>query len=147
MKTLYERIRQHPVVQRHAWLRQFVKFGLVGVINTITSASVYLAATRLADIHPLVANAMAFVVAVTVSFILNKRWTFRNIDTAYTRQYSQFFLVSAAGFGWSEILIWFIHVRLGYSDLLAFGLAVLIVMFWNFGMNRAWTFRNRLPPA
>ncbi|MBI4089780.1 MAG: GtrA family protein [Candidatus Kerfeldbacteria bacterium] len=125
---------QLPVV------RQFIKFSMVGVVNTLTSSSVYLVATRPLGLDPLVGNAIAFAAAVTVSFSLNKLWTFRDRSRALRRQYSLFFLISGVGFLCSETIIFVLHTWLGFHDLLAFGTAVVVVLFWNFGANRAWTF-------
>ena len=142
MRQLYRAVQNHPYVKERPVVRQFVKFALVGVINTLTSTSVYLLATRSFGWHPLSANALAFVVAVTVSYVLNKRWTFRDPRRDYHRQYVQFFTVSTIGFSLSEGIIWLVHSVMGIHDLVAFGTAVVIVLFWNFTANRLWTFRR-----
>lgn len=121
-------------------VRQFIKFSIVGVINTLTSSIVYLVATRPLGLDPLIGNAIAFGVAVTVSFTLNKLWTFHDRSRDFRRQYALFFLISGVGFVSSETIIFVLHTWLGFHDLLAFGIAVVVVMFWNFGANRAWTF-------
>lgn len=121
-------------------VRQFIKFSMVGVVNTATSFSVYGALTRLAGFDPLVANALSFVAAVTVSFTLNKRWTFRDTSRQYRRQYSMFLGVSFGGLVLSESIILLLHTVGGLHDLVAFAAAVVVVMFWNFGGNRRWTF-------
>lgn len=134
-------VRNHPFIQERPVVKQFVKFSMVGVVNTSTSVTVYLILTRLVGLGPLVANAFAFMVAVTVSFFLNKNWTFRDQQRAYVRQYSRFFLISMIGLGLSELIIYGLHVRYGIHDLIAFFIAVLTVVFWNFFANRWWTFR------
>ncbi len=147
MKDLFGGLYQTVRSPRQGWqlvvVRQFVKFAIVGVFNTATSADVYLIASRPLALDPLVANAVAFVVAVTVSFVLNKSWTFRNQERSYRRQYSMFFGVSGVGFLLSEAILFITHKLLGVHDVVAFGIAVVIVMFWNFGANRAWTFTDR----
>lgn len=140
-RPVFERVRQHPVIATRPGLRQFVKFSLVGGVNTATSTAVYLSLTRLVDISPLVANALAFIVAVTISFIFNKRWTFRDVGRDHARQYSKFFFISGLGLGWSELIIWWLHHLLGWPDLVAFFTAVVVVVGWNFTLNRWWTFR------
>ncbi len=133
----------HPRVQRHGPLvRQFVTFALVGVANTSVSAGLYTMFTRVAHVHPLAANALAFMVAVTMSFLLNRRFTFRGSPGVVHHQYIKFFIVNIISLVASEIIIWFVHVVLGVNDLVAFGLATVVVLFWNFGANRMWTFRS-----
>ncbi|MBI4426498.1 MAG: GtrA family protein [Candidatus Kerfeldbacteria bacterium] len=132
---------------RRGWrltvVRQFIKFSIVGVVNTLTSSAVYLLMTRPVGLDPLVGNAIAFAVAVTVSFTLNKLWTFRDRSPDYHRQYALFFVISGVGFVSSETIIFVLHKLLGLHDLAAFAAAVITVMFWNFSANRAWTFADR----
>ena len=142
MKYFPDQITQHPFVVARPGLRQFVKFSIVGVVNTIASASVYTFGTRILKLDPLVANGLAFVVAVTISFFLNKRWTFRDRRQASVGQYSKFFTVAIIGFGLSEIIILWLHHILQVHDLIAFAIATVVVLFWNFGVNRWWTFRH-----
>ncbi len=140
VQRLVHRVRSHPFIHRRPGLRQFIKFAMVGVINTLTSVSFYLLLTRWVGWDPLIANAGAFVVAVTVSFILNKSWTFRDQHRAYARQYAKFFTVNLIGLGLSESIIYLLHHQLGLHDLVAFFMAVTIVVFWNFFANKFWTF-------
>lgn len=132
-------------------IRQFTKFALVGVLNTAIDFSVYTSLTRLAHWHFLVANATSFLVAVTFSFLLNSRWTFRDRPGNRRRQYLLFFLVNLIALGLNETLLaTFVHVA-HVHDLLAKAAATVVVLFWNFFANRAWTFRqqasNGLPAA
>ncbi len=142
VQRLANQFRHHPLVQSRPAVKQFVKFSLVGVVNTATSVSVYLVMSRPAGLDPLIANAIAFMLAVTVSYNLNKRWTFRDQQRAFVRQYSRFFLISLIGLGLSEVIIYAVHRALGVHDLIAFFTAVGVVMFWNFLANKFWTFRE-----
>src|SRR3989344_1270994 len=59
---------------------QLTKFALVGVTSFIIDVAVYVALTRLTSFfgrNYILANVLAFVVAVGWGFLLNKRWTFR----------------------------------------------------------------------
>lgn len=125
---------------RLAVVRQFLKFGAVGIVNTITSVAVYSFVSRPLHQDPLIANAAAFVVAVTVSYRLNKSWTFAENTPASLRQYSQFVSVSAVGLVLSETIVFFMHRVLRLHDFIAFFTAVGVVMFWNFSANRHWIF-------
>lgn len=124
-----------------ALARQFITFALIGVVNTGVSFGTYAFFTRVVGLQPLVANAAAFLIAVTVSFILNRRYTFKGSLGRLHHQYGKFIAVNVVGLGFSELIIWFLHVRHGLHDFLAFGIATVIVLFWNFGVNRWWTFK------
>lgn len=141
VQRLANQFRNHPFVQQRPVIKQFAKFLIVGTVNTAASVSIYLLMTRPVNLDPLIANAIAFVVAVTVSYNLNKRWTFRDQQRAFVRQYSRFFMFSLVGLGISEAIIYGLHNVLGLHDLIAFFSAVAVVVFWNFGSNKLWTFR------
>lgn len=125
-----------------ALAKQFVTFAIVGVVNTIISFSTYAFFTRVVHLHPLVANLAAFIIAVTCSFLLNRRYTFRGSIGQLHHQYAKFLVVNIAGLGISETIIWFLHVRRDVNDLLAFAIATILVLFWNFSLNRWWTFKT-----
>lgn len=125
----------------HPIMRQFMKFGVVGVLNTLSSLLMYSLLIEFANIEPIGANAAAFVVSVTMSFFLNKRWTFRNRSEQATRQYAAFFVISGIGLLISSSIIFLTHNILGWQEYVAFFTAVVIVLFWNFNANRMWTFK------
>ncbi len=147
MKELFKGIIvtiQNPRIGfRLTVVRQFVKFSVVGLLNTLVSFSAYALLTRYALLDPLIANGIAFVFAVSISFVLNKMWTFSNKGTTYLRQYYRFFAVSGIGLLISEIIIFVLHKQFHVYDITAFVIAVAVVMFWNFGINRSWTFSEK----
>lgn len=147
MKELFKGIivtLRHPHIGfRLTVMRQFVKFCMVGVLNTMVSFGVYAMLTRYALLDPLAANAIAFVIAVTISFILNKMWTFSDMSATYVRQYYRFFVISGIGLVISELIIFTLHKMFHVFDITAFIISVVVVMFWNFGANKSWTFNKK----
>lgn len=131
-------LHQVPIV------RQFSKFAMVGAVNFTTHLSIYLVLTREFHLAIAAANPVAFTVAVTVSFLLNRRWTFRVATGNHRAQYAKFVLVNVAGLGINQaILLTLVHAA-HLHDVVAFVLAVGVVMFWNFFVNRHWTFAGHV---
>ena len=56
---------------------QFVKFGIVGVSNTLLTFIVYTILLKVFGVWYLAASAVGFIVGATNGFLLNRRWTFR----------------------------------------------------------------------
>jgi putative flippase GtrA len=123
-------------------VRQFIKFGVVGSIAFTVDAGIYLLLTRALDVFYIYAKVTSFCVAATTSYILNRRWTFRSRNPDRLRQFAQFLVVASTGAGMNAGIMYLLHGRLGIYDLYAFVIAVGVVMFWNFLVNRAWTFRD-----
>src|SRR2546430_16910650 len=65
---------RHP---RAPLLVQFVKFGIVGVSNTLLTFAVYTVLLKAFGVWDLAASAIGFGVGTVNSFLLNRRWTFR----------------------------------------------------------------------
>lgn len=55
---------------------QFIRFLLVGVINTCVGLGIIYACKYFAGMGDVLANAIGYCVGLTVSFTLNSRWTF-----------------------------------------------------------------------
>lgn len=60
---------------RNKSLRQFIKFALIGVLNTIVGYGIYYA-LLFAGIHYIIALLLSFVAGAYLGFILNKTWVF-----------------------------------------------------------------------
>jgi putative flippase GtrA len=146
IQKIVHRVRDHPFVARHVTVRQFIKFSMVGVVNTATDFYVYFSLTRLWDFWQeqyLVAAFLAFVTANLVSFVLNRRWTFRDDRSRIHLQYSKFFLISLVGLALTLILMYLAVDRLEIWDVIAKPIIVFVVSLWNFGANKFWTFSVR----
>jgi putative flippase GtrA len=104
------------------------------------------------------AGAISFIAAIMSNFIWNRYWTYPDSRAkSVRRQFVMFALVSVAGILIRVPIIYYTHypftdlvAQVGmlapYSqrigDNLALILAVLIVMFWNFFVNRYWTYND-----
>jgi putative flippase GtrA len=130
------------LLQRPA-IRQFVKFGVVGFASFLIDYGLYMLFTRVFGVYYLTAKISSFCIAAVNSYLLNRAWTFRSRDPDRLRQGAQFLVVASIGAGLNAGIMYVLHGRLRFNDQIAFVVATGIVMFWNFLVNRAWTFRHR----
>ena len=104
------------------------------------------------------ASTLSFVAAIISNFMWNRYWTYPDSRTrSIRRQLAQFTMVSVAGIIIRVPIITYTHtpftnlvanipvlepysVRIG--DNLALVVAVIVVMFWNFFVNRYWTYND-----
>lgn len=142
MRALYHRLRNHPELQKRPAVTQFARFVVVGTSNTIIDFTIYTILTRLVGLHFLIANTCSFIVAVTWSYVINRIWTFRNRSANVSSQFIKFIVVSLSALALVTILLATFHRGLGINDLIAKALAIGIVMFWNYFLNRHWTFKT-----
>lgn len=108
----------------------------------------------------LLAGTISFIAAICSNFTWNRYWTYPDSRSKrLVRQFTQFFLVSASGILLRLPIIGLTHLpftRLADSlfpllspelvqrvgDNLALALSVLIILFWNFFVNRYWTYAD-----
>src|SRR4051794_33703615 len=97
-----------PHARTHVVL-QFVKFGIVGVSNTLLTLAVYTVLLKVFGVWYLAASAIGFVAGATNGFVLNRRWTFRgHVGDALTPV--RWAVVQGCGLGVNEGLLFvFVH--------------------------------------
>jgi putative flippase GtrA len=127
-------------------LVQFVKFGVVGVSNTLLTFAVYTVLLKVFGVWYLVASAIGFAVGATNGFLLNRRWTFReHVGDSLTPV--RWTIVQGCGLAVNEGLLYvFVHDA-SLDKLLAQAFATAVVTVTTFAANRAWTFRTHAPVA
>jgi putative flippase GtrA len=121
---------------------QFVKFGIVGVSNTLITFIVYTILLKGFGVYYLAASALGFIAGATNGFLWNHRWTFRgHAGDALTPV--RWGIVQSAGLGLNEALLYLFVGVAGIDKLLAQVFATGFVTVSTFFANRAWTFRMR----
>ena len=124
-------------------IRQFAKFGIVGVGNSTIDFTLYLLGTRMFNLHFLLANTISWIAAVSFSFAMNKYWTFSAHGNSHIREQSaKFILVSIGSLMLSQLLLYSQMQAAGMHDLIAKIVTIGVVGFWNVFMNKFWTFRH-----
>ncbi|HSE61056.1 MAG TPA: GtrA family protein, partial [Candidatus Saccharimonadales bacterium] len=118
----------------HGWV-QFFRYGLVGGVAAFFDiGSLYLLVSGL-HVHYLVAVAVAFIIGVTVNYLLSIRWVFTSSDKKKL-EFALFVLIGIGGLGLNELLIWalveFAHAHYIGAKLVA----VIVVLIWNFGLRK-----------
>lgn len=134
-------------------LMQFVKFGIVGLSNTVISYVIYVGTLILfqknnliPSVDYLVAQVIAFILSVLWSFYWNNKFVFekadneeRNIVHALIKTYISYaftglFLNSILSLLWVEVF--------GIPKIIAPIINLLVSVPLNFIMNKFWAFRK-----
>lgn len=127
-------------------LVQFVKFGIVGISNTLLTFAVYTLLLKGFGVWYLAASAIGFVVGAVNGFLWNRRWTFRgHVGDALTPV--RWGIVQGCGLALNLGLLYLFVHDAGLDKLLSQAFATAVVTVLTFLANRAWTFRVRPPVA
>jgi len=120
----------------------FVRYTLVGVVCAGVDFAVYAGLTLIAGEHPLIANLVSRGLGGTVSFLLNKRWTFKNRGReSGVVQFGRFWVVFGVSFALSEVVIGLFFEGLRFGPVASKLLAEGILVVFNFLSLRFWAFR------
>ena len=127
-------------------LKQFVQFGLVGGLGTLTNLSIYFLVVVAGGVAPWLGATAAFAGAVTQNYLLNQTWTFgtRHEGKLALSRYLKFVAFSLLGFAANlavlEALIDTFRFE-GAALLVPQAVGILAGMILNFLAARWVTFR------
>ena len=134
-------------------MRQFIRYLLVGVINTLVTLIVIYVCKSILDINQWVSNAIGYVAGLINSFIWNKNWVFKSPNGAMAEAV-KFGIGFIVCYGIQLFVVWFLDTPMdlgsivwhfGIWSLSGYGLATIIGMgvytMCNFVYNRLITLK------
>ena len=123
---------------RSDWL-QVVRFLAVGTSGYVLNLLVFWLSTG-GGMHYIPAAIVAFAVAWTNNFLLNRHWTFRAGGDRMMAQGLRYLLVCLVALG-ANLVILHLLVDSGVAELYGQALAIILVMPLNYLLSRRWSFR------
>ncbi len=133
---------------------RFIKFSIVGAFGAIVDFPVFnaliLVADWTTDTQLILANIISVSIAILSNFTWNRLWTFPESQTRRKRvQLIQFAVVNLIGLALNTIIFSLVSkfifnpfMPIAIAANLAKAVAIGLVLFWNFGANRLWTYRG-----
>lgn len=161
---MYPQLIQRTVgalpLRYHNSARQFIKFIVTGSIGAIVDFSTYNILTRGLDWTSfytvfgqpiLLANNISVLLAIISNFLLNKYWTFRNLDTNVVQQGAGYFTLNAITWTLNQLLVSFFTFQVPLMvtlfgtqrDNAAKALAIGCILFINFFGSKFVIFRKK----
>ncbi|HEV3093465.1 MAG TPA: GtrA family protein [Solirubrobacteraceae bacterium] len=129
------------------WL-QLIRFGLVGASGFIVNLAVYALFVHGVGAPYQLAAVLAWLVAVSSNFVLNRHWTFDRPGGRVHHQALRFFLVSLGAFVLVNLVLLTLLVeQAGLAKVPAQALAVAAATPFNFLGNKLWSFRGPPTPS
>ena len=123
------------------FLLKFLKFCVVGLSGMVIDFSTTWLQKEKAKVNKYIANSTGFILAATSNYIWNRIWTFQSENSQIAVEYFSFILISIAGLGINNFVIYLLNDRLKINFYLSKLLAIGVVTVWNFLMNFIITFR------
>lgn len=122
--------------------RQILIFGLVGVLNTGVDIAVFTVLYYEFSFSLIEANTIAYFLAATNSFLLNKNWTFSETRKE-GKTHQQFILFLGLGLCGLALSNFVVYILASWIPALAAKLFAVFVSFvWNYLTSRKFVFKK-----
>jgi putative flippase GtrA len=133
---------RHPPIRR-----KIVHFALVGVGNTLVDFSVFTIAYKLALLPIVMSNVVAWMVAMSCSYVLNTYITFR-VESGQRLRFRDYVTFAASGvLGMVMTTAVLLLLSLYLHVLVAKAVSILVGFAVNFTMSNLVVFRARRPKS
>ena len=155
MTAFFQRVNSlapQRVREAHPEVKRFIKFMIVGGFGAVLDIAVLNILILVFDVPKFYANIISVTCAIISNFTWNRLWTFpESRQHPVHSQLGKFATVNLVGLGINQLVFLvtdnFIFLPLmPEHETLAYNLAKLcaigVVLFWNFGINRIWTYRH-----
>ena len=123
---------------------QFLKFGIVGLSNTLIGYVVYSLCVWLGT-HYLIANIIGFFVSVLNAFYWSNRYVFKINDdeqrSTWKALVKTILSYASTGILLNSVLLWLFITQWLVSEYLAPLLILMITVPTNFILNKYWSFK------
>ncbi len=140
---------------------RFLKFATVGAIGTVVDFATFNLFSGVLGVDPVLSSVFSFTIAMLSNFTWNRYWTYPDSRSKpMARQLVEFGAVNLVGLlirtplfaGLNGVLVslfeqfpflpagLFTPTFLGYN--LSLATAILVVLFWNYFVNRYWTYSD-----
>lgn len=119
---------------------QFIKFALVGILNSAIQYLLFLLLYSLFGIQYLSASIIGYIAGMTNSYILNRRWTFASRNQQLFPELGRFVVVNLISLGANLGLLFLLVSTGAMVPQWAQVLAIIGSTLVNFVLNKVWTF-------
>ncbi len=121
-------------------IKQFIKFGLVGVSNTLISLGTYYL-LYFGGVNYLIANTAGFIISVLNSYYWNNKYVFKKTQNGNLKPLIKTFMSYGVTFLLSTALLFVMVQCAKISEVVAPVITLVITIPINFIMNKFWAFK------
>jgi putative flippase GtrA len=140
MKRLFLKLDIKDMPSFWVFMRQFLKFGIVGVSNAFIALAIYYI-LLLIGVHYILSYVAAFVLSVLNAYYWNAKYVFKKNEKGGTGQLAKVFVSYGFVFVLSMGLLFLMVDIIGISELIAPLLNLCITVPLNFLLNKFWALK------
>lgn len=121
-------------------MEKFIKFGLVGVLNTVITIIVF-NILRVFGINMVVANSIGYICGMVNSYFWNNRWVFKS-NSKDLKTVLKFIVVNLITMFINNLILILLVQNIGINEFIAQIIALVLITVINFIGNKLWTFND-----
>ena len=128
-------------MKKHESLIQFLKFGIVGISNTLITALTIWLLLKVLHCSDYFSNFTGYMFGLINSFIWNRKWTFEsktNVSATLFKFIVTFAISYLFQLGNLYLLLHYTHIDPYLCQLLS----IIVYTLLNFALNKTYTFKN-----
>lgn len=118
---------------------RFIKFGMVGVINTLVNWIIFFILNAL-GMYYILANIIAYILGTINSYLWNTLWVFKYKDKASTETTIKFIILNLIGLGLNTGILYVLVDLCNLNKFIGLVITTAIVMIINYIVNKLWVF-------
>lgn len=131
--------------KRKDQIKELILYGICGALTTILDIGIFWFLANIVNLHYLVANAIAWFLAITFSFLANKYYVFESKSFArnvWVKEAAEFFgargLSCVIDMGGMFLLVSILDINKNYAKLFI----NLVVIVINYILSKFWIFKK-----
>lgn len=131
--VLLEKVQHFYKGDANSTFIQFFRYTFVGGVAFIVDFGTLALLTEVFKMHYLLSAGIAFILGLTVNYILSISWVFnsRTVDNRLL-EFVYFSVIGLIGLGLNELFLWILTDLFAIYYLLSKIITTIIVYFWNF---------------
>jgi putative flippase GtrA len=129
------------IAQIGKFMRQLIRYGLVGVASNAAIYFVYLLITHL-GVEPKTAMTLVYMIGASIGFIGNRKWTFSHRGDVFSTTF-RYVLAHLSGYLLNFLILFTFVDCLGHAHQWVQAVAIVIVAGFLFIVFKYFVFRER----
>ena len=122
-------------------LFRFIKFGLIGVLNTLINWILFILLNSL-GVYYIISNVIAYSISTLNSYLWNSKWVFKYNEDNVKETSFKFIVLNIIGLTLNTIILYLLVDIVRLNKLIALVITTGIVMILNYFINKLWVFKK-----
>lgn len=127
-------------IRKDRLMEKFLKFGLVGILNTIITIIIF-NVLRVIGMNMIIANSIGYICGMINSYFWNNKWVFKS-NSKDMITIGKFIVVNVITMFINNFILILLVQNMGINEVISQGAALVLTIVINFVGNKLWTFNE-----